>query len=136
MEYVNIKDLKPKTGDYRSGGRWKGTTAGEKRERLVVWMRNGKHKRSWSYNPEQLTVLEAVVDRTLVPEEKQIGPYQDPTYSELAPISSSFALVEEAVKLYGVCPDGTEGIERVFLSLDSIKDEFVNVGGVKLRPID
>lgn len=136
MEYVDVKNLKPKTGDFRSGGRWKGTTAGERKERLVVWMRNGKTKRSWSYNPEQLTVLEAVVNKSLVSEEVQLGPYQDPKYEELAPVTSSFALVEEAVKLYGVCPDGTDGVERIFLSLDSIQDEFRTVGGLKLRPVD
>lgn len=122
MDYVDAKDLKPKTGDFRSGGRWKGTTSGEKRERLVVWMRQGKRKRSWGYNPEHLTDLEAVVNRTLVPEEEMISPFQDPVYHELEPVSSSFALVEEAVKLYGVCPDGTDGEERILLSLEALKE--------------
>ncbi len=136
MEYVNVKDLKPKTGDFRSGGRWKGTTRGERRERLITWMRQGKRKRSWGYNPESLTVLEAIVNSTLVPEDTQLGPYQEPAYVEIAPVSSSFALVEEAVKLYGVCPDGTDGIERIFLSFESVADEFKTIGGMKLRPVD
>ena len=127
MEYVNIKDLKPKTGDFRSGGRWKGTTRGERRERLITWMRQGKRKRSWGYNPETLTATEAIVNSTLIPEEMRISPYQEPAYGEISPEVSSFALVEEAVRLYGVCPDGTTGIERIFLSLDSLEE-----GDIKL----
>jgi len=126
MEYVKLDGLKPKVGDYRHGGRWKGTTAGERRERLITWMRNGKRKRTWSYDPLCLTVTEAMVNRTLIPEEEQISPYQDPpSYQELQPVLSSFALVEEAVKLYGVCPDGTDGEERILL-------EILPNGGIKV----
>lgn len=116
IQYVKVEGMVFKTGDYRKGGRWRGVLAGAKGGRKM-WQRNGKRKRSWSYNPETLTTLEQIVNRTLVPEEKMITPYQDPTYDEIVPMMSSFALVEEAVKLYGVCPDGASGDTIVVLEV-------------------
>jgi hypothetical protein len=100
MEYKDSKamTIKDPKEFRRGGGRWRGHLRGEKTGRMM-WMKTTfPVKRSHQYNKEQLMGLEVDMARLEMEEEL--------TYDELeGGHRSSFALVEEAVKLFGKNPD-------------------------------
>ena len=110
MEYKDTKEMRVKNpGEYRSGGRWRGHPRGEKTGRLM-WMRKGKPvKRSERYGGE-LMGLEIDIAHA---EREQEASYDDLTGGK----QSSFALVEQAVRLFGRNPDhyNNASYEEVFV---------------------
>ncbi len=99
MEYKSAKDMTLKDpSNYRHGGRWRGHLRGEKTGRMM-WMRRGKPvKRSETYGDAQLIGLELEVARKEIEEQTSVD---DITGGH----QSSFALVEQAVRLFGKNPD-------------------------------
>ncbi len=99
MEYKSAKDMRLKEpGEFRRGGRWRGHCKGEKTGRMMWMKKTFPVKRTEQYNKEKLVGLEVEVARAEI---EANTAYDDITGGH----QSSFALVEQAVRLFGKNPD-------------------------------
>ncbi len=99
MEYKSSKDMvlkDPKS--YRSGPRWKGHLRGEKTGRLMWMKKTFPVKRTEQYDKEKLMGIEIEMARIEI---DAVTAVDDITGGH----QSSFALVEQAVRLFGRNPD-------------------------------